>query len=64
MAEHVNEFEQAAREAPKSTIRELGEFLWATKKYWLLPLVIVFIVLAVLVTLGGGAAAPFIYTLF
>jgi hypothetical protein len=64
MAPEENEFEQASREARKSTLREIGEFLWSTKKYWLIPVVIVFVALAALVAIGGGAAAPFIYTLF
>jgi hypothetical protein len=37
------------------------------KAYWLLPVMIVFvllILLTVLASFGGGASAPFIYTLF
>jgi hypothetical protein len=58
-----NEFENAAREERKSFIREYVEFLGAEKKYWLIPLVGVLLLLAALVTFGGSAA-PFIYTLF
>ena len=34
------------------------------KKYWLMPVVFVLLLLGVLVFLSGTAAAPFIYTLF
>ena len=34
------------------------------RKWWLLPLLLVMILLAVLIALSGSAAAPFIYTLF
>jgi len=44
--------------------RELIEFLWLNKSWWLLPIVLVLGVLGVLVALSGTAAAPFIYTLF
>jgi hypothetical protein len=35
------------------------------KKYWLIPIIIVLVVLGVLIVLTqGSAVAPFIYTLF
>jgi hypothetical protein len=44
------------------------EELWALvhhqRKYWLMPIVVVMLLLGVLVILSGTAAAPFIYTLF
>jgi Family of unknown function (DUF5989) len=43
---------------------EVWLFLKHTKKWWLLPLVITFVVVAFLVYLSSSAAAPFIYTLF
>lgn len=45
----------------------LGEFfglLMANKKYWMLPIILLLLVLGVLVILSGSSAAPFIYTLF
>jgi hypothetical protein len=39
-------------------------FLKTSKKWWLLPIVVVLVVFGVLVFLSGTAAAPFIYTLF
>ena len=48
----------------------LMEFAWFVKRYrkfWLIPLLVVFLLLAALLSLSmltGGAAAPFIYTIF
>jgi hypothetical protein len=60
----AQEFEKAAHGKRRSLVGELAGFLGATRKYWLLPLVIVLLLLVGLVILGGTAAAPFIYTLF
>ena len=35
-----------------------------TKKWWLLPISVVLFLFGLLITLGGSAAGPFIYTLF
>lgn len=44
---------------------ELVRFLREQKKYWLIPMVIVFAVLgALLVIAQSSPVAPFIYTLF
>lgn len=46
-------------------IREFLAFLGARKKYWLLPIILVLVVLGGLLVLAQGSAlAPFIYTLF
>ena len=48
-----------------SFIRELWAFLGARKKFWLLPIILVMLVLGGLLVLAqGSAVAPFIYTLF
>jgi Family of unknown function (DUF5989) len=40
-------------------------FLAGNKKFWLLPIVVVMVLLgSLLVMAGGSALAPFIYTLF
>jgi hypothetical protein len=44
---------------------QLWRFLGARKKYWLLPIIIVTVVLGGLLVLAqGSVVAPFIYTLF
>jgi hypothetical protein len=48
-----------------ATLREIGRFLGTRKRYWLLPMLIVLLLLgAMLVLAEGSALAPFIYTLF
>jgi hypothetical protein len=44
---------------------ELWEFLKVRKKFWLLPIILVMLLLGALIVLAQGSAiAPFIYTLF
>jgi len=44
---------------------ELLAFLWKRKLYWLLPLVLVLMVFALIIILGGSSPlSPFIYSLF
>jgi hypothetical protein len=44
---------------------ELLQFLWRRKLYWLIPMVITLLIVAVLIILGSNPATqPFIYTLF
>jgi len=46
-------------------LKELWAFMLARKKFWLLPIIIVLLLLGVLIVLAqGSAVAPFIYTLF
>lgn len=48
-----------------SLLAELWRFMRARKKFWLLPIIIVMVVLGGLLVLAqGSAVAPFIYTLF
>ena len=48
-----------------SFLRELWRFLRVRKKYWLIPILIVMVILGGLIVLAqGSAVAPFIYTLF
>jgi len=48
-----------------SIIPELWHFLRVRKKFWMLPMFIVFAIFGALIVLTqGSAAAPFIYTLF
>ena len=46
-------------------IAEIWKFLKVRKKFWLLPLIFMMLVLGGLLVLAqGSAVAPFIYTLF
>jgi hypothetical protein len=39
-------------------------FLRENRKWWLVPILVVLVLVGALILLGGTAAAPFIYTLF
>ncbi len=46
-------------------MKELWGFLMKRKKWWLLPIIIMLVLLGLLIVLTEGSAiAPFIYTLF
>lgn len=48
-----------------SLLKELWLFMRERKKFWLLPILIVMVILGGLIVLAhGSAVAPFIYTLF
>jgi len=61
-----NDFENAAAQAQEENlVTEFWSFLAQNKKWWLLPIVIVMLLLGTLMWLtAGSAATPFIYTLF
>jgi hypothetical protein len=51
--------------AAASFVKELWAFLRVRKKYWLLPILIMMVLLGALIVMTQGSAiAPFIYTLF
>ncbi len=48
-----------------SIVRDLWDFLKIRKKFWLLPMLLVLLVLGLFVVLSSSSAlAPFIYALF
>lgn len=48
-----------------SILKELFHFMMARKKWWLLPIMIVLVLLSLLIVFTEGSVlAPFIYTLF
>ncbi|HMH17976.1 MAG TPA: DUF5989 family protein [Burkholderiales bacterium] len=48
-----------------SFLKELWAYMRSRKKYWLIPILLVMVMLGVLIVLAqGSAVAPFIYTLF
>jgi hypothetical protein len=48
-----------------SILGSFSKFLMERKKFWLLPIVVVLVLLGLLlVATQGSAVAPFIYTLF
>jgi len=48
-----------------SFLKELWLFMRARKKYWLLPIMVMMVLLGLLIVVAqGSAVAPFIYSLF
>lgn len=48
-----------------SFLKELWAFMRSRKKFWLLPIMLMMVLLGALIVLAqGSAVAPFIYTLF
>ncbi len=48
-----------------SIVRELWTYVKARRKFWLLPILLVMLILGgLLIFAQGSAVAPFIYTLF
>ena len=56
--------DQQRRVDRPSLLGEFWDFLRHNKKWWLLPLLVMLLLIGVLIILAGTGAAPFIYTLF
>jgi hypothetical protein len=51
--------------AKRRVLAQLWEFLRQEKKYWLMPVILVFVLFGLLIVFSqSSAVAPFIYTLF
>ena len=51
--------------AKQSLVREFGRFIVQEKKWWMIPLIVVLLILAFLIVFAGSSPlAPFIYPLF
>jgi len=59
-----NQFLEQAGQKRGHIIREFLDFLRHNKKWWLLPIVLILLLLGLLVLLSGTAIAPFLYPLF
>lgn len=60
----VRRFEDEAGQPQTGFAAELWEFLLHSKKWWLVPTLVVLLLLGILVVLAGTPAGPFLYTLF
>lgn len=58
------DFERAGQEYSGNVLAEYWSFLRHNKKWWLLPILVVLMLFGALMIFSGGAAAPFIYTIF
>tara|TARA_B100001123_G_scaffold448991_1_gene612424 strand:- start:4705 stop:4917 length:213 start_codon:yes stop_codon:yes gene_type:complete len=62
--EKGDKFVQAGKGKPIGLFAELIEFIKETRKFWMIPLLVVLFILGALIWAGGTQLAPFIYTLF
>ena len=58
------EFQRLAEERPRSFLAEFAGFLWEEKRWWLLPIVLVLLVISLFIVVTNTAVGPFIYVLF
>jgi hypothetical protein len=59
-----SEFERHASSGRSSFLSEFAHFLMDNKKWWMIPILVVLLLIGVLLIAGGSGVAPFIYTLF
>ena len=59
-----SEFQTEARGKRISLVREFWDFLKHNKKWWLTPIILVFLLVGALVMLSATGVGPFIYALF
>ena len=62
--EDGREFDRMASATSGTLFGEVWAFLSHNKKWWLLPLIVVLVMVGALIVLSTTAVAPFIYTLF
>ena len=59
-----SDFQRQAEQAPPGLILEFIDFLLHNKKWWLIPIVVVLLILGVLVALQATGMAWALYTVF
>jgi len=60
----AEDFERAGEEQPLNLAQEFILFIRENKKWWLIPILLVFGLVGLLIMFGSTGAAPFVYTLF
>jgi hypothetical protein len=61
---HTETFEQAAKGRSGGFVSEFWAFARTHKRWWLTPIILILLLVAALVFLGGTGAGPLIYPLF
>jgi len=59
--ERARRFREAATSERVGIVAEFWDFLKHNKKWWLLPIIALFLLMSVLIVLGYWGLAPFIY---
>ncbi len=62
--DQATEFEELGRMEQTSQVSDFLYFFKQSRKWWLLPVIVMLAVLGAIAMFSGSAAAPFIYTLF
>ena len=57
-------FQRLAEQKSPGIAAEFLDFIVHNKKWWLIPIIVVLLLLGLVALLSGTGAAPFIYTLF
>jgi len=60
----ADQLAEQAQKKSRGPLGELWDLMWHTKKWWLVPAILVLLIMGALLVLGATGAAPFIYTLF
>ena len=60
----VEEFQTEARGKRTTLVREFWDFLKHNKKWWLTPIILVFLLVGGLIVLTATGAGPFLYLMF
>ncbi len=63
-AEDPQAFEDLAQTDSPGLLRELRDFLLHSKKWWLVPIVVLLLLMGLLVFLSGTGAAPLTYPFY
>ncbi len=64
MGENQDPFEALHERGNRGLLSEILAFLKESRKYWMIPLIIVLLLAGLLIVFSGSTLAPFIYPLF
>ena len=59
-----SQFEESADEHSVGIVREFLDFVRHSKKWWMIPILLVLLGMGVFLVASGTVAAPWLYTLF
>ena len=61
--EHTS-IDDVSDDQSQGLLKEFWSFLMHNKKFWLIPIILIFLLFGLLIIFGGSSVAPFIYPLF
>ena len=64
---HAGEFERLARQKGRAASGPLAEFWYfvnRSRKWWMMPILVMLMLIGTLLVMAGTAVGPFIYALF